>query len=141
MSTRLGPALAALLLLACTVHCARGQTVVRGDTVQKVDARDPSIMLVEGHAGYVAGVLGADKPMLRAVFVGAWAEKTRGRFCTQVKSEKDGSFSLMIPKGCFTANETIFLTSGGYETCTTVNYRPGSRVEVELYGQPGPVCE
>ena len=98
-------------------------------------------MIIEGKAGYLAGVLSENSPeSFTSTFVGAWEETWRGQFCRETLGTDDGSFTLRVPSSCFEEGETIYLTSGGLTTCVTVTFRSGERVTVELYGRRNAEC-
>lgn len=94
-------------------------------------------MTVSGRAGYLPGtVAGVDRQFL-STYVGAWGGGPRVRFCTQVLGGSDGRFDLLIPASCFAEGETVYLTSGGLDTCVSAPFHGGTRLEVELLGRRG----
>lgn len=96
-------------------------------------------MVAEGHAGYLAGTIGRGTPKgFLSTFVGAWGQTWRGRYCTQTLGGEDGSFAFEIPETCFQEAETVFLTSGGLDTCVTIPYaRATITTGLVLYGRWG----
>lgn len=101
-------------------------------------------MVITGFAGYVAGVLSQDSPQeYREVFVGAWRNgwlRPNHVFCVQTLSAGDGSFQLKVPYTCFKEGESVYLTSGGLNTCVSIKFQSNAQISVNLLGRWAASC-